>query len=162
MQAVILSIHLILAFALIIVVLLQRSEGGGLGMGGGGGVMTSRGAATALSKVTWVLGGAFVATSLALTIIAARDSRSGSVIDGIDTSAPITAPVAPDLGGDLLPTLPGAATDTGDGPATPPVPADTPASSGAAPEPAPPATPASPVVPPAPATDAPAAPPPTQ
>ena len=52
MQAVVLTIHLLLALALILVVLLQRSEGGGLGIGGGG-VMTSRGAATALSKVTW-------------------------------------------------------------------------------------------------------------
>ncbi len=62
MQAVVLTIHLLLALALILVVLLQRSEGGGLGMGGGG-VMTSRGAATALSKVTWAIGIAFVITS---------------------------------------------------------------------------------------------------
>ncbi|HVL19800.1 MAG TPA: preprotein translocase subunit SecG, partial [Amaricoccus sp.] len=87
MQAVVLSIHLILALALIVVVLLQRSEGGALGMGGGG-VMTSRGAATALSKLTWMLGAAFVVTSLALTIIAARDSRSDSVIEGLGTTAP--------------------------------------------------------------------------
>ena len=32
MQAVVLTIHLLLALALILVVLLQRSEGGGLGM----------------------------------------------------------------------------------------------------------------------------------
>ena len=74
MQAVVLTIHLLLALALILVVLLQRSEGGGLGIGGGG-VMTSRGAATALSKVTWAVGIAFVVTSLALTVLAARDSR---------------------------------------------------------------------------------------
>ena len=80
MQAVVLTIHLLLALALILVVLLQRSEGGGLGMGGGG-IMTSRGAATALSKVTWAIGIAFVVTSLALTIIAARGTRSSSVID---------------------------------------------------------------------------------
>ena len=81
MQAVILTIHLLLALALILVVLLQRSEGGGLGIGGGGGMMTSRGAATALSKVTWAIGIAFVATSLTLTIIAARETSAGSVID---------------------------------------------------------------------------------
>ena len=81
MHAVVLTIHLLLALALILVVLLQRSEGGGLGMGGGGGIMTSRGAATALSKVTWALGIAFVVTSLALTIIAARDAGTGSVVD---------------------------------------------------------------------------------
>jgi preprotein translocase subunit SecG len=90
-------------------VLLQRSEGGGLGIGGGGGIMTSRGAATALSKLTWALGTAFVVTSLALTVVAARDSASDSVVDRIAPAAPATAedPAAPpDLGDDLLPPVP--------------------------------------------------------
>lgn len=110
MHAVILTIHLLLALALILVVLLQRSEGGGLGIGGGGGggIMTSRGAATALSKVTWALGTAFVVTSLTLTILAARDAGVGSVMDalGVPTSETPSAPAAPGLGGDLLPALP--------------------------------------------------------
>jgi preprotein translocase subunit SecG len=118
MQAVILTIHLLLALALILVVLLQRSEGGGLGIGGGGGVMSSRGAATALSKVTWAIGIAFVATSLTLTIIAARETRGGSVIDqgvpGTEAPEP-AAPAAPGLEGDLLPQLPAQ-----EGPAAPP------------------------------------------
>lgn len=119
MEAVILIVHLLLALALILVVLMQRSEGGGLGIGGGG-VMTSRGAATALSKVTWALGIAFVVTSLALTVIAAHGSRSNSVIDavgGAPEEAPATAPAAPAPGleGDLLPKLP-----ADDGPAAPP------------------------------------------
>ena len=103
MQAVVLTIHLLLALTLIIVVLLQRSEGGGLGIGGGG-VMTSRGAATALSKVTWAVGMGFVVTSLVLTVLAARDSGTGSVIDGglIESPGP-AAPAAPGLEGDLLP-----------------------------------------------------------
>jgi len=109
MHAAILTLHLLLALALILVVLLQRSEGGGLGIGGGGGVMTSRGAATALSKVTWVLGIAFVVTSLSLTILAARDAGTGSVVDTVlpPDDAP-SLPGAPggDLGGDLLPQLP--------------------------------------------------------
>lgn len=117
MHTVILTIHLLLALALTIVVLLQRSEGGGLGIGGGGGggVMTGRGAATALSKVTWGLGIAFVVTSLALTVLATRDSGSDSVIDSIlpGSAAPTSNPAAPGLGGDLLPPLPS-------GPATPP------------------------------------------
>ena len=110
MQAVVLTIHLLLALALILVVLLQRSEGGGLGIGGGGGgIMTSRGAATALSKVTWAVGIAFVVTSLTLTILAARDAGVGSVIDQIGVGAPAdAAPAAPRAGleGDLLPELP--------------------------------------------------------
>ncbi len=142
MQAVILTIHLLVALSLILVVLLQRSEGGGLGMGGGsGGLMTSRGAATALSKVTWALGSAFVVTSLSLTILAARDAGGSSVVDRVGTTAPATteSPVVPvpGLEGDLLPDAPAtpgatatpaapAATDTApttpaaEGPATPP------------------------------------------
>lgn len=112
MENVILVIHLILALCLIGVVLLQRSEGGGLGLGGGGGVMTGRSAATALGKLTWGFAIAFIATSVALTVIAARNSADSSVMDrlGVQTEAPAdTAPVAPGLpGGDeLLPPAPG-------------------------------------------------------
>lgn len=117
MENVVLTIHLLLAFGLILVVLLQRSEGGGLGIGGGGGggVMSGRGAATALSKLTWALGIAFVVTSLSLTVLAARDNRSSSVIDGVTTGAPSTDPsLPPALDGDLLPPIPS------DSPTTPP------------------------------------------
>jgi preprotein translocase subunit SecG len=122
MATVILTVHLLIALTLIVVVLLQRSEGGGLGIGGGGGgVMTGRGAATALSKMTWILGIAFVTTSLALTVLAARDSGSSSVMDAPGAPVEATgeagddAPAAPSgLGGDLLPPLPS------DGPAAPP------------------------------------------
>jgi preprotein translocase subunit SecG len=137
MHAAVLTIHLLLALALILVVLLQRSEGGGLGIGGGGGIMTSRGAATALSKVTWMIGIAFVVTSLALTVMAAREAGTGSVVDTVlppDAADGGSGPAVPGLGGDLLPQLPAA---------------DAPASDGA---------PASP----APAADGPAAPPPVQ
>jgi preprotein translocase subunit SecG len=122
MQAVVLTIHLLLALALILVVLMQRSEGGGLGIGGGGGIMTSRGAATALSKVTWALGTAFIVTSLWLTIIAAQESGGGSVIDGADGAPAASAP-APGLEGDLLPPVPAPApapAPATDGPAAPP------------------------------------------
>lgn len=107
MANVVLVIHLLLALALIGVVLLQRSEGGGLGIGGGGGVMTGRGAATALGTATWWIAGAFLVTSLALTILAAHDSATGSVVDRLaDVPVPAAeSPSAPDLGGggSLLP-----------------------------------------------------------
>lgn len=96
MQNVVLIVHLFLALGLIGVVLLQRSEGGGLGIGGGsgGGVMSSRSAATALGKVTWLLAIAFICTSLTLTILAARDSAGSSVVDGLDAE---TVPAGDDL-----------------------------------------------------------------
>ena len=90
MENVVLIIHLILALGLIGVVLLQRSEGGGLGLGGGGGggLVSARGAATALGKVTWALAIAFIITSLTLTIIAAQKSAGSSVLDQIGVDAP--------------------------------------------------------------------------
>ena len=117
MENIVLTIHLILAVALIGTVLLQRSEGGGLGMGGGGGggVMSGRSAATALAKVTWVLAIAFLITSLSLTMIAASKQAGDSVIErmGIESGA------APDSGQStetLIPELP----DAAEVPLTPP------------------------------------------
>ncbi|MGL4321355.1 MAG: preprotein translocase subunit SecG [Paracoccaceae bacterium] len=111
MENVILAIHLILALLLVGVVLLQRSEGGGLGMGGGGGggVMSGRGAASALTRLTWILTAAFICTSVTLTILAAAGSSASSVTDQFGGDAPAAAtetPLAP--GTDLLPP---AATD---------------------------------------------------
>ncbi|HGG63971.1 MAG TPA: preprotein translocase subunit SecG [Rhodobacteraceae bacterium] len=121
MENVILVIHLILALALIGVVLLQRSEGGGLGMGGGGGggAMSGRAAADALTKLTWILAIAFIATSITMTIIAAKNAAGSSVLDRLGDAPveqPATAPIAPATD-DLLPP------SAGDTPITPP-PAD--------------------------------------
>ena len=81
MENVVLIVHLIIAIFLIAVVLLQRSEGGALGIGGGGGGMVSaRGAATALSKLTWVLAIAFICTSITLTVLSG--GRQQTVFDG--------------------------------------------------------------------------------
>jgi preprotein translocase subunit SecG len=103
MENVVLTIHLILALLLVGVVLLQRSEGGGLGMGGNNSTMTGRSASTALQKLTWLFAAAFICTSLTLTIFAARDAGTTSVIDQIGAEAP--AADAPELpaGSDLLP-----------------------------------------------------------
>jgi len=98
MQNIILIIHLILALCLIGVVLLQRSEGGALGIGGGGGGLVSqRGAATALSKVTWALAIGFLVTSITLTILAGRGG-TGSVLDTAPVNAEgnVELPVLPD------------------------------------------------------------------
>ncbi|MGQ0531354.1 MAG: preprotein translocase subunit SecG [Caulobacteraceae bacterium] len=95
MELVVLSIHLLVCICLIGLVLLQRSEGGALGMGGGGGgsLMTGRGAADALARMTSVAGGFFLVTSLGLTMLSgAGDANAGrSVIDLIpQQSAPAT------------------------------------------------------------------------
>ena len=93
MENIVLTIHLILALALVGIVLLQRSEGGGLGLGGGGGggdgIMSGRGAATALTKITWVLAIAFIITSMSLTIIASRNANSSSIFDRLGNESQV-------------------------------------------------------------------------
>lgn len=110
MENVVLTIHLLVTLALIGVVLLQRSEGGGLGMGGGGAV-AGRSAATALGKLTWVLGFGLFATSIALTVIAAEKSAGSSVLDRLTDapaqSAPADSQGDTGLGGSLLPPAAG-------------------------------------------------------
>ncbi|CAA2103511.1 putative protein-export membrane protein SecG [Methylobacterium bullatum] len=104
MNAVLISIHLIVVLALIAVVLLQRSEGGlGLGSGssGGGvsGFMTGRGQANALTRATAILAALFFTTSMTLAVISHRSAAPKSILDGAAT----TQPVAPN--GNLLETL---------------------------------------------------------
>ncbi|QXI62819.1 Protein-export membrane protein SecG [Paracoccus marcusii] len=174
MENVILTVHLILAVMLAGVVLLQRSEGGGLGMGGGGGagggVMSGRQAANVLTRVTWILGVAIFATSIALTILAARQANNSSIMDQFGGQAPTEAPATglPGLpaytpppstaGNPLTPPSPDAATDA---PATQAPATDAPATDAAVtPAPAtqtPAEAPADALTPPAPEAPAPAA-----
>ena len=105
MENVVLIIHLLLALSLIAVVLLQRSEGGlGSMGGGGGGAVSGRSAATAMGKLTWIIAIAFICTSIALTVIAAQKSSTGSVVDRLGNT-PVAEETVPGLpsGEDLLP-----------------------------------------------------------
>ncbi len=87
MTTVILVIHLMIAAALVGVVLIQKSEGGALGMGGGGGgFMTGRGAANLLTRMTAVLAAVFFATSILLAVLASRDTKPRSILDGVTPS----------------------------------------------------------------------------
>lgn len=90
MSAVLLMIHLFLAFSLVVVVLLQRSEGGALGIGGGtmGGLMTTRGSANLLTRATGVIAACFIVTSLSLAILAGAGRKPASIIDQPTATAP--------------------------------------------------------------------------
>ena len=87
MVAVVLSIHLILAIALILVVMVQQSEGGCLGIGGSssggmGGFLSGRAAANLLTRTTGAIAAAFMATSLILAILADQGrSSKRSILD---------------------------------------------------------------------------------
>jgi preprotein translocase subunit SecG len=95
LTAILLTIHIMLAVALIGVVLLQRSEGGIGGLGGGGmsGFMTTRGSANLLTRTTRWLAGAFMAMSLALAWIAAHDSAREPLTN--TQPPPFDAPTVP-------------------------------------------------------------------
>ena len=100
METLVLTVHILIALALIGVVLLQRSEGGGLGIGGGGaggGFMTARGTANLLTRVTAILAACFFATSLVLAIMAGAGRESVSIIDEVinETPAPSSGPAVP-------------------------------------------------------------------
>ena len=69
-------IQLILAIALVILVLLQGSDNEGLGLGGGtsGGMMSARGTANLLSRLTAITATLFMIMSVVLTITASVSS----------------------------------------------------------------------------------------
>lgn len=96
MVQVVLIIHLILAITLVAVVLLQRSEGGALGIGGGnmGGLMTTRGSANLLTRVTAVIATCFIVTSLTLAILSSSNRAGTSILDR-PGAAPLQQPAAP-------------------------------------------------------------------
>ncbi len=79
MYTVVLVVNLLICLTLIGLVLLQRSEGGALGMGGGGNaLMSGRGAADALARMTGIAGGLFLICSFALTFLAQSERSSAS------------------------------------------------------------------------------------
>jgi len=89
-----LIVHLVVAAALVGLVLTQRSEGGALGMGGGSSSLISgRGAADFLARLTMWAGALFFVTSLALTWMA-RDRTDAAPIDLSDSSL-LDSPAAP-------------------------------------------------------------------
>ena len=138
MTAVLLIIHVLIAAALTGVILMQRSEGGALGIGGGGpgGMMSGRGAANLLTRVTMILGALFIGNSILLAIISGVTATSGSVIDRVgETQTSSDLPFG-DLEG-LETDIPPPADDAsaGPAPATDDVPAqDVPAEEPAEPE----------------------------
>lgn len=101
MENVLLVVHIVACIGLIGVVLMQRSEGGALGIGGGGGggLMSGRGAASVLTRITMGLAAVFFLTSLTLTTIATRSNDTdSSVTDTIKDDGTPKVDVSDDLG----------------------------------------------------------------
>ena len=83
-------IELILGIFLVILVLLQGTENEGLGLGGGalGGMMSARGSANLLSRMTAFIAALFMIMSVVLTISASISSEKNVLesLPNIDSS----------------------------------------------------------------------------
>ena len=95
-------IQLILALLLIVLVLLQGSDNEGLGLGGGsgvGGMMSARGSANLLSRLTATTATFFMIMSIVLTIAASVKSDKNILesLPTIDNSDINTNPSEPSI-----------------------------------------------------------------
>ena len=154
MLNVLLTIHMIACVALVIAVMLQRSEGGALGMSGGGtgGLISGRGAASVLVRVTMGLAAVFFVTSITMTRLNNDSASQGSILEQqVDESAnPFDSLTTPPASGTTATPDPlGGSTTTAPAAPAPAMPAT--------PDPLAPATNAAPATP-APATTAPTTP----
>ena len=82
----------IVAALLVGVILVQKSEGGGLGTGGSpAGLMSARGAADFMTKLTATLATVFVVLSIVLAALAVKSSGNRTLDDSLNhTIAPVS------------------------------------------------------------------------
>ena len=90
MANVLLVILLIISVILIGLILIQRSEGGALGIGGGGGgggggLMSGRGTADLVSRMTAIFGAAFLIVSLMISISFNFQNKDKEIL-GVDNA----------------------------------------------------------------------------
>ena len=92
MTSGILVFHIIVAALMIGIILIQRNEGGGLGMSSNSmsGIMTTRGTANLLTRVTGVLAATFFVTTIVLALLFKGAAKPKSLLDMEDkVPAPI-------------------------------------------------------------------------
>jgi preprotein translocase subunit SecG len=89
-------VQAIVAASLVGVILMQRSEGGGLGMGGSpSGLMSARGAADFLTRMTTILATVFIVLSISLAFVAAKKGGTGEIDSSLERTEVPAAPTAP-------------------------------------------------------------------
>jgi len=102
MTTLVISLHILVAVALIGVVLIQRGQGADMGVSfGGGGAQTlfgSRGSGSFLGKLTGGLAAVFMVTSLTLAFFSQQ--KAGSVVEkSVAHSVPVKQDALPDASG---------------------------------------------------------------
>jgi preprotein translocase subunit SecG len=93
-----LVLHLIVAIALVTIILMQRSEGGGLTGASPTGLVSARGAADLMTRLTTIFATLFVILSIALAAYAAIE-RGPRKIDASLAKPATSAPSVPVAGG---------------------------------------------------------------
>tara|TARA_B100001079_G_scaffold98701_1_gene84846 strand:+ start:822 stop:1139 length:318 start_codon:yes stop_codon:yes gene_type:complete len=91
-------IQLILAVVLVVLVLLQGSDNEGLGLGGGGGMggmMSARGSANLLSRLTAITATLFMVMSVVLTITASVGSDK-NILESLPEISTAEEPLTPE------------------------------------------------------------------
>jgi preprotein translocase subunit SecG len=114
MANVLLIILLIISIILIGLILIQRSEGGALGIGGGGGgggggLMSGRGTADLVTRMTAIFGTAFMVVCLLISISFNIENRDKSLLDTTNAEQEILADQKTEI--DPLNTAPDSAKD---------------------------------------------------
>ena len=98
MNTVILVIHVLSALALVAIILVQRSEGGALsGLGGGNpsaGVMSARGTASALTRITATLATVFMVSGLLLASSITKDDNAKTILEQVEEPKVDDVPLA--------------------------------------------------------------------
>ena len=94
-------VQAIVAALLVGVILVQKSEGGGLGTGGSpAGLMSARGAADFMTRLTAFLAAIFVTLSIVLAALAVKSSGNRTIDDSLNrTIAPAQQLPSDPLGG---------------------------------------------------------------
>ncbi|PHR61839.1 MAG: preprotein translocase subunit SecG [Robiginitomaculum sp.] len=98
MANVLLIILLIISIILIGLILIQRSEGGALGIGGGsgggggGGLMSGRGTADLVQKMTAVFGAAFLLVTLLISIAFNIEQANKGLLDAENAESGLVQP----------------------------------------------------------------------
>jgi preprotein translocase subunit SecG len=94
MHALLIILHFLLGLALIGVILIQSGKGADIGAAFGGGssqtVFGGRGPTTFLHRVTTAIAALFMATSIILTLYAARRGPASVIPEGPAKAAPTT------------------------------------------------------------------------
>ncbi|MCK5915853.1 MAG: preprotein translocase subunit SecG [Deltaproteobacteria bacterium] len=97
MTSIIIAVHVVVCLVLIVVILLQSGSAGGMGAAfGGGGSQTlfgGSGSGKFFTRLTAIVAGIFMITSISLTVMSAHRAK-GTVMEDYSPAA-VTAPAEP-------------------------------------------------------------------